>query len=216
VYELVRKWFEDIPDRTSIRHKLPTEPQQTELRTLEVERNVPLTYLYKAYKMCNRKNPDYYVCDLLTDILSSGKSSRLYQNLIKNTDLFVGANAFISGDIDEGLLIVSARLLPDVDIKKAEAAIDNEIEKMRTIKVSDYELEKVKNKVESSQIYSETSILNKAMILAYYEMLGDNDLMNTELNYYRAITADDIMRVSKNVFANERCSVLYYKSAASK
>ncbi|MDR2653236.1 MAG: insulinase family protein, partial [Prevotellaceae bacterium] len=140
VYELVRKWFEDIPDRTNIRHKLPEEPQQTELRMLEVERNVPLTYLYKAYKMCNRKNPDYYVCDLLTDILSSGKSSRLYQNLIKNTDLFAGANAFISGDIDEGLLIVSARLLPDVDIKKAEAAIDNEIEKMRTIKVSDYEL----------------------------------------------------------------------------
>ncbi|MDR1554178.1 MAG: insulinase family protein [Prevotellaceae bacterium] len=216
IYELVRKWFEEIPDRTNVRCKLPYEPQQTELRTLTVERNVPLTYLYKAYKMCNRKNPDYYVCDLLTDILSSGKSSRMYQNLIKQTDLFAGANAFISGDIDEGLLIVSARLLPNVDIKKAEMAIDNEIEKMRTAKVSEYELEKVKNKVEASQIYSETSILNKAMILAYYEMLGDNDLMNAELNYYRAITADDIMRVSKNVFADERCSTLYYKSAMSK
>ncbi|MDR2293269.1 MAG: insulinase family protein [Prevotellaceae bacterium] len=212
IYELVEKWFGEIPYRTNVRRRLPAEPQQTELRTLTVERNVPLTCLYKAYKICNRQNPDYYVYDLLTDILSSGKSSRLYQNLIKNTKLFAGVNAFISGDIDEGLLIVSARLLPDVDIKQAEAAINNEIEKMRTTKAFEYELEKVKNKVEASQIYSETSILNKAMMLGYYEMLGNIDLINDELKYYRAITAADIMRVSENVFANERCSTLYYKS----
>ncbi|MDR2120609.1 MAG: insulinase family protein [Tannerella sp.] len=216
IYELVEKWFGSIPDRPHVQRQLPAEPQQMKLRTLEVERNVPLTHLYKAYKMCNRSNPDYYVCDLLTDILSSGKSSRLYHNLIKNTDLFAGANAFISGDIDAGLLIVSARLLPNADIKKAEAAIDSELEKMRTEKVNEYELEKVKNKIESSQIYSETSIMNKAMCLGYYEMLGDIDLINGELKYYRAITADDIMRVSKNVFCDERCSVLYYKSTVSK
>ncbi|MDR1984127.1 MAG: insulinase family protein [Prevotellaceae bacterium] len=216
IYELVEKWFGEIPDRPNIRHEIPKEPQQTESRALTVERNVPLTCLYKAYKMCNRENSDYYVCDLLTDILSSGKSSRLYQNLVKDTNLFAGANAFISGDIDEGLLIVSARLLPNTDIEKAEAAIDNEIEKMRTTKVSEYELKKVKNKIESSQIYSETSIMNKAMILCYYEMLGNIELMNTELDYYRAITADDILRVSKDVFVKEKCSTLYYKSAVSK
>jgi predicted Zn-dependent peptidase len=216
IYELVEKWFGEIPDRPTVCCKLPQEPQQMESRTLTVERNVPLTCMYKAYKMCNRKNPDYYVCDLLTDILASGKSSRLYRNLIKNTNLFAHANAFISGDMDDGLLVVSANLLPNIDMKKAEDTIDIEIEKMRTAKVSEYELEKVKNKVESSQIYSETSIMNKAMILGYYEMLGNIDLMNTELNYYRAITADDITRVSKDVFADERCSTLYYKSAISK
>jgi predicted Zn-dependent peptidase len=216
IYELVEKWFDEIPDRPNIPHKIPEEPQQEELRVLEVERDVPLTYIYKAYKMCNRKNPDYYVCDMITDILASGQSSRFYQNLVKNTDLFVGANAFISGDIDDGLLIVSAHLLPNIDITAAETAIDKEIENMRTTFVSEYELEKVKNKIISAQIFSETSILNKAMILGYYEMLGNIDLMNTELDYYRAITADDILRVSKNVFADERCSKLYYKNLISK
>ncbi|MDR2066083.1 MAG: insulinase family protein [Prevotellaceae bacterium] len=216
ICELVEKWFGEIPCKPHVRRMLPEEPQQTELRTLEVERNVPLTCLYKAYKMCNRENADYYVCDFLTDMLSGGKSSRLYQNLIKNTNLFAGANAFISGDIDEGLLIISARLLPCADIKKAETKIDNEIEKMQTASACEYELEKVKNKAEASQIYSETNILNKAMMLAYYEMLGNIDLINSELKYYKAITAEDIMRVSKNVFADERCSTLYYKSAVSK
>lgn len=212
IYDLVEKWFGEIPRRANVERQLPAEPQQTELRTLAVERNVPLTNLYKAYKMCNRENPDYYVCDLLTDVLAGGKSSRLYRNLVKNTNLFAGANAFISGDIDEGLLTVSARLLPDVDVEKAEAAINNEIEKMRTECVCEYELEKVKNKMEASHIYSETGILNKAMMLGYYEMLGNADLINDELKYYRSVTADDIMRVSENVFSNERCSVLYYKS----
>ncbi|MDR0420576.1 MAG: insulinase family protein [Prevotellaceae bacterium] len=216
IYELVEKWFGEIPDRPTVNCELPQEPQQTELRTLTVERNVPLTYLYKAYKMCNRKNADYYTCDLLTDILAGGKSSRLYRNLIKKTNLFASANAFISGDLDEGLLIVSAHLLPDVDIKKAEEAIDGEIDKMRTTKVSEYELAKVNNKIESSQIYSETSIMNKAMMLGYYEMLGNIDLINSELDYYKAITVDDIMKVSQDVFSDERCSVLYYKSAMSK
>jgi predicted Zn-dependent peptidase len=216
IYKLVEKWFGEIPDRPNVRCKLPKEPQQTELQTLTVERNVPLTYLYKAYKMCSRENPDYYVCDLLTDILSNGKSSRLYQNLIKNTNLFTYTNAFISGDMDEGLLIVSAGLLPDTNIKKAEAVIDCEIEKMRTAKVSEYELEKVKNKIESAQIFSETNVMNKAMMLGYYEMLGNIDLINNELDYYKAITADDIMQVSKNVFSDERCSTLYYKSVISK
>jgi len=216
IYELVEKWFGDIPCRPLALDNLPKEPQQTELRTLTVERDVPLTYIYKAYKMCNRTNPDYYVSDLLTDILSSGKSSRFYQNLIQNTNLFASTNAFISGDIDDGLLIVSARLLPNVEIKTAEAVIDKEIEKICTTKVSEYELEKVKNKIESAQIFAETSIMNKAMILCYYEMLGNIDLMNTELDYYRAINTDDILRVSKNIFSNERCSTLYYKNIAAK
>ena len=212
IYRLVEKWFGEIPNRQKTDSHIPQEPQQTELRTLTVERDVPLTYLYKAYKMCNRHNPDYYVCDLLTDILSSGKSSRMYKKLIKNTDLFAGVNAFISGDIDDGLLIVCANLLPNADLKTAEKAVDDEIEKMCMRKVNKYELDKVKNKIEASQIYSETSIMNKAMILCYYEMLGNIDLMNLEADYYQAITASDIMRVAQNVFVDERCSTLYYKS----
>ena len=215
IYNLVEKWFGEIPDKQKNDFIIPQEQQQTELRTLTVERDVPLTYLYKAYKMCNRHNPDYYVCDVLTDVLSSGKSSRMYKNLITKTNMFAGANAFISGDIDDGLLIVCANLLPNVDLELAEKTIDKEIEKMCTKKVSKYELDKVKNKIEAAQIYSETSIMNKAMFMCYYEMLGNIDLMNTEFDYYRAITANDIMHVSQNVFVDERCSTLYYKSAKS-
>ncbi|MDR1347635.1 MAG: insulinase family protein [Prevotellaceae bacterium] len=212
IYRLVEKWFGEIPARPAANCKLPQEPKQMEPRSLTVERKVPLTCIYKSYKMFRRENPDYYVCDLLTDIFASGKSSRLYVNLVKNANLFASANAFISGDIDEGLLTISASLLPNVDIKKAEAAIESEIRKMRTEKISGYELEKVKNKAEASHVYSETDILNKAMMLGYYEMLGNIDLINEELDYYRAITADDIMKVSENIFNDEKCSTLYYKS----
>ena len=212
IYELVEKWFGDIPDRPKSLHKIPKELQQTELRTLTVERDVPSSCLYKAYKMCNRHDKDYYVCDLMTDILSSGRSSRMYQHLLKDMNLFSSVNAFISGDVDEGLVIVTAHLLPQVDMKVAEAAIDAEIEKICTTNVSEHELEKVKNKIESSQIFSETSIMNKAMLLCYYEMLGRMDLINSELDCYRKITAEDIKRVAKNVFKNEQCSTLYYKT----
>jgi predicted Zn-dependent peptidase len=211
IHELVEKWFGDITDRPKNSHKIPVEPQQTKLRTLSVERDVPSSCLYKAYKMCNRLDKDYYVCDLMTDILSGGKSSRMYQHLIKDMNLFSSVNAFISGDVDEGLLIVTARLLPNVDMQTAEAALDAEIEKIFTENVSEHELEKVKNKIESSQIFTETSIMNKAMLLCYYEMLNNIDLINSELDYYRAITADDIQRVAKDVFRNERCSTLYYE-----
>lgn len=216
IYHLVEKWFEEIPDRRPATACIPKEPPQTELRTLSVEKDVQLTHFYKVYKMCNRCNNDFYVCDMLTDILSSGKSSRMYNNLLKKTGLFESVNAFLSGEEDDGLIVVSASLLPNTDLETAEKAVDSEIAKMCMETVSQYELDKVKNKIEAMQIYSETSLMNKGMMLCNYEMLGNIDLINSEFDYYKAITADDILRVSQSVFVPEKCSTLYYKSIKHK
>lgn len=209
---LVEKWFGDIPYRPCVSTPIPAEPKQTQARSLTLHRNVPANVIVKAYHMCNRKHPNYYICDLLTDVLSSGKSSRLYNRLVQQQPMFSHINAYITGEIDEGLIIVSGNLLPNVDMYEAEKAIVNELQLIASENITDYELEKVKNKVESMQTFSEIQGMNKAMNLCYYEMLGDISVINNEIEHYRKISANDIRQVSATYFVDENCSTLYYLS----
>ncbi len=210
VYRLVEKWFSDIPAPALTQEIISAEPEQQEKREQTVKRNVPSNAIYKAFKMCCRLDADYYAHDLISDILSNGKSARLYRRLVQEKPLFSSLNAYLSGDLDEGLFVITGRLLPDTSMEAAEQAIDEELGKMTTELVSEYELEKVKNKVESSQIFADTGLLNKAMSLGYYEMLGDCSLMNKELDLYRNVSREDIKRVSQALFNPLRCSTLYY------
>lgn len=212
MFALVEKWFGDIPYRELKQTSIPKEPLQTEARELTLHRDVPANALFKAYHMCNRHHPDYYVCDLLTDVLSSGKSARLYRRLVQEKGLFSRINAYITGELDEGLIVVSGNTLPGVDIKEAEKSVIDELNLIAAENISDYELEKVKNKVEAMQTFSETQGMNKAMNLGYYEMLGNTNLLNTEIEQYRMITADDIRTVAAKYFTANNCSTLYYLS----
>jgi len=207
---LSEKWFGPIEKRNIESKNIPAEPKQTEARFLELTRKVPYDSIYKVYQMCSRLDDDYYATDLLSDILSNGDSSRLYQRLVKEKNLFSSLDAYILGSIDTGLFCISGKLIKDIDMKTAEDAIIEELELIKNELVSEYDLQKVKNKLESSTIFSEINILNKAMNLAFYENLDDANRINTELDNYKKITQEDLQMLAKKIFVPENCSTLYY------
>jgi len=210
VKKLAEKWFEPIPAGEKYLRDLVQEEPQTEARAETVKANVPLNAIYMAFKMPGRLNQDYYAFDLLSDILSRGQSSRLYNSLLKEQQLFSDINAYISSSLDPGLFIVEGKLVEGVTIETAEKAIWVELDKLKAELVSDAELTKVKNKVESVLVFSEMSLLDKAMNLAYYELLGDAALLNQETEAFLKVTANDIQRISKETFSQTSCSTLYY------
>lgn len=212
IKQLTKKWFAPIEKRKIAKRSIPQEPTQTEARSLSVERDVPFSGIYKVYHMCNRLDKDYPATDLLSDILSNGKSARLQKCLIKEKKLFSTIDAAISGNIDNGLFIISGNLIKGVDMKQAEDAINEEIRKLQNELVFQTELEKVKNKNEASLTFSETNILNTAMNLAVYELFGDANGINNELANYAAVTTDDIQRLAKTILVPENCSTLYYNA----
>lgn len=212
VKELAEKWFGPIPGGEKPKRVLPAEPKQTEYRRLAVERDVPFDSLTMAFHMCDRRDKDYHVMDLLSDILSRGNSSRLYNRLVKETRLFSEISAFVMGDMDKGLFVVSGKVSPGISSNDAETAVFAELEKLSAVAVPDRELSKVKNKAESSLMFAEMSILDKSMNLAYFELLGDAEMINTEVSRYLAVTPADIQRVSKEVLQRSNCSSLHYLS----
>lgn len=212
VKALAEKWFGPIDAGVKPERRLPEEPRQEEYRRLEVERDVPTDALYLAFHMCDRRHPDYHTMDLISDVLSRGNSSRLYNRLVKERTLFSEISAFVMGDLDKGLFCVVAKMNPGVSMEEGEAAIFEELKRLQDEQLGDRELDKVKNKAESSLLFGEMSILDKSMNLAYFELLGDAEMINTEADKYLAVTAAGIQRVAKEVFRKENCSALYYHS----
>jgi len=207
---LAEKWFEPIPAGEKYVRDLIQEDPQTEERRETVRANVPLNAFYTAFKMPGRSSKDYYAFDLLSDILSRGQSSRLYNSLLKEQKLFSDINAYISSSIDPGLFIVEGKLIEGIAIEDAEKAVWEELEKLKNELITDQELTKVKNKVESILVFSEMSLLDKAMNLAYYELLGDADLLNQETEEFLKVSAQDIQRIAENTFSHNQSSTLYY------
>lgn len=210
VFELANRWFGDIPAQYLGDEAIPQEPMQTEAREMEVFRDVPTSALYKVYHMDDRLSKSYYATDLLSDILSNGKSARLYRSLVQEQRLFTEINAYLSGDVDPGLFVFSGKLNDGVTFEVAERAIATEVDKVLNARISDYELDKVKNKYETSIVFGETSVLNKAMNLGYYQMLGDAGLINTEVDKYRAVAADELMSVASKLLVESNSSTLRY------
>jgi len=208
----VNKWFGDIPRGEKIIRNIPKEPMQTAERFLEVTADVPVSCLYKTYSMCRRIDAQYYATDMLSDILGSGDSSRLFQKLVKETNLCSAVNAFVTGSIDEGLFIIDAKLNKGVTFQDVETIIQAEIDKLCAFGVTDRELQKVKNQIESYNEYNDLDILNRATNLAFYSYLGDIDLINNEIKYFMEVSAEAIQTQSKALFREERSCTLYYKS----
>ena len=211
IRQLTEKWFGSIENRGVNNRLLPVEPPQKKARFLEVERDVPLDAVYKVWHMCSRTDPEYFATDLLSDLLGNGNSSRLYVELVKKQKLFSEIQAYIMGSMDKGLFVVSGKLLNDVDIKNGVAALNAEIEKIRNISVEEKELQKVKNKVESSLMFSEMNVLDKAMNLAFAELTGDAGEVNREAEKYQAVTAGNILETAEQVLRPENCSTLFYR-----
>lgn len=210
--ELTHKWFGPIEKRNIEKRNLPKEPKQNSPRKLEIDRDVPFNAIYKAYHMCNRTHEDFPVIDLMSDLLSNGKSARLYQRLVKEKQLFSNVNAYITGDIEEGLFVITGQLYPTTSYAQAESALSEEISTIQNTLVSEYELEKVQNKFESNFTFEETSVLNKAMNIAFFELLGGAENINFEVQKYRNVKPETIQRVAQKLLNENNCSTLHYKS----
>lgn len=210
VRTMVEKWFADIPAKANVENSFPSETTQNAALRKTVQGNVPIDSIYIAFRMCDRVHPDFYTIDLISDILSNSRSARFYQNLIKEKRLFSTIDAYVMGTIDEGLFIIEGKLSEGIMIEIAEKAIWQELEILKSDLVSEYELQKNKNQIESALIFSESGTLNKAINLCFYESIGKLDLINREMEEYERITPNDIKRVANWLFENEKSFTLWY------
>lgn len=214
VKQLAQKWFGDIPSGEPVVRDIPKEPQQVEARFERVKADVPVDAIYIAFHGPERMEADYYAADLITDILSRGASSRLYRALVKEHQLFSEINAYMMGSIDSNLVVVEGKPLPHLSLEEAEQHIWQQLDRLKEERIEEQELQKVKNKVESTMLFSELSILDKAMNLAFFEMLSKAEDYNREVEKYSAVSSEDILRVANAVFKKENSSTLYYQSNA--
>ena len=210
--ELAEKWFAPLADRPADAAPIPQEPAQTEARREEVERDVPAPTVTVAYHMGGRTDAGFYTADLVSDLLAGGDSGRLYTHLVKERRLLSSVNADVTGDVDPGLFVFTGQLLPGVTPGEAEAAFREEIETLQTASAAAREIEKVKNKFEANTLFGELNVMNKAMNLGFYEMLGDLALINREVGLYRAVGDDDIRSFSSRTFRPENSSTLIYNT----
>ncbi len=207
---LAEKWFGPVPEREISPRNLPREPLQFSPRLMEVERNVPVNAIYKAYHIPGRMDSDYPVCDLLSDLLAHGRSSRLFQHLVMEKQLFSEIDAHVSANSDPGLLYISGKPVQGVSLETADLAIQQELKQLCTVKAEERELEKVKNKFESNDLFSNLNYLNKATNLGLFEIMGDAGFINREVEKYRQVTAGDVLRVAGSVLDEKNSSTLYY------
>lgn len=210
VKELAEKWFGDIPAGEKYIRNLPQEPEQKEARRLEVKADVPLDALYKCWHIYPRLDKRYYIADLITEVLSGGGSSRLFQSLVKEKRLFSNIDCHHTGNLDAGTIVIEGKLVKGVKMEDAEKAVEEELQKISTEKITANELQKVKNKTESMIAFEDMSLTSRANSLAFYELLGDAGLMNHELEKYNVITVDDILTESRIIFRPENSNTLYY------
>ena len=211
VIRLSEKWFGPIPKGNIVPRNLPQEPVQQRIRRKTVYRNVPSDMLAMAFHMGDRRSQEYHVCDLITDLLSAGQSSRLTQRLIHRDKLFTAIDAYIQGSIDNGLLIIMGRLTEGVTCQQAEAAVWKELEILRHESVPEEELAKVRNRSESERTFNNINYLNRAIHIALMELIGQDRELSDELSRYCSVTVDDLSRIARKLFLKRNCSVLHYK-----
>jgi zinc protease len=213
VKDLAEKWFGDIPRGDVPPRQLPEEPKQHRYGRRIHQANVPVEALYLTFHMPARLHPDYYAADLLSDVLCNGQSSRLFRRLLKEQQLFASIDCYISGSIDPGLLIIEGKPAEGISIEQCRDAIWHELDLLKTEPIGEHELEKIKNKVESNLVFSEISVLTKASSLAFYELLGDADMINAEGEHYRRVSADHIQRMAQEMLTESNCNELVYMPA---
>jgi len=212
VKALSEKWFGPIPSGKKIIRKLTQEPIQKEKRMLSVEADVPANAFYKTFHMPGRFHEDFYAVDLMSDILSRGHSSRMYQQLVKEKELFTSISSFSMGTIDPGLLVVSGRIREGIELEKAEEEVDNLLNKFVREGARPEELEKVKNQAEATLEFDKVEVMNRAMNLAFAELSGDADLVNKEGDQIKKVSLAEIKRVAENILQEKNSSVMFYRS----
>lgn len=213
VFDLAGKWFGGLEAGGRPEDAIPPEPEQTEARRVEIDREVPATQITIAFPMGARGTRDYYVCDVITDLLAGGSSARLFQRLVKERKVFSAVNSYITGDLDPGMFVVTGQLMPGITAAGAEEAVWNELRLLQTEPVGGCELEKVQNKFEAGITFGELNVMNKAMNLCYYSMLGDISIINREVDIFRSVGTGQVTELSRRMFVPEKSSTLVINAA---
>lgn len=211
---LAAKWFGDIPARDIKPRELQQEEPQTEEHRVTVFRDVPVDTLYMAFHICGRRDSSYHTFDIMSDILCNGRSSRLIQRLVIEKKIFSSIDAYISGSIDSGLFHITGKPCDGVSLEEAEKAVWEELEDLKNHPVEELELEKVKNRYESEQIFSNINYLNVATNLAFFELIGKAEDINDEVRKYRSVSSEQITEMARKCFINTNSNILYYKKAS--
>jgi len=210
---LAEKWFGNIPPGIKPTRDIAPEPPQPAPVYREVRANVPVPAIFIAFRTPARLDPDFYAVDLLSDILAQGHSSRLYRRLLKERKLFSQIDAYITANVDPGLLVVEGRPAEGVSVEAAIAAVWEELELLKSSVVETRELEKIQHKFESTVVFSETSAINKAQNLAFYELLDRAELMNEEVGIYLNVSPEDMHRCANELFQPDNSATLVYVPA---
>jgi zinc protease len=206
----VEKWYKDIPSGNINTNIYPDEPVQTEQRFLQVDRDVPQNILLKAYLMPERTHEDYYVYDVISELLSGGKTAILYNELVKKAPVFSDISAFVSSNLSKGMFVISGRLAEGVSIEDANKKLNDLLVQFKNNLVAQKELEKCLNNVLFAHSINSMGVLNKAMNLSYFEMIGGAELFNDELNKYQKVTAQQVSEIANKLFVESRENLLYY------
>lgn len=215
IRDKVSKWFGDIPEKLKPARILPAEPEQTEFREKILERNVPTDAFYYAFKMAERRNDGYYIADVLSDCLGRDKSSRLYIALKKEQKLVSEIGAYISGDLDNGLVIISGKLNPGVTFDMLDNALWEALDELKKSPMKESELNRLMIKIRTAREFQEQGLLNRAMNLCYFELLGDANGINEEHLIYQAIQPEHLQESAIHLFRKENCSLLKVKSISN-
>lgn len=210
VLALAEKWYGEIPLRSQREKPIEKEPPQTDYRFEEIKAKVPVDALYMTFHMPGRAQKEYYAVDLLSDLLGRGHSSRLHDLLVKKKKIFSSLSAHVSGSHDPGLLLVAGKIQQNVNIADAEKQVWEVIDELKEKPIEDFELDKVKNQAESSVVYAETELLNRAMNLAIFTNLGDTDFINKEVEVIKAVDKATLSAHARKILRKENCSVLHY------
>lgn len=211
VKALAEKYFGDIPAKEPFKRALPVEQAQTAPREMTVKGKVPLDALYKAWHIGARLDMEYYIVDIITELLGNGRSSRLYKDLVKEKAIFSHINCYHTGSFDPGLLVIEGQILEDCSLSQANEALEQEIEDLISEGFNQKELEKAKNKIEAAIAFEDMNLLSRANNLAYFELLGDAELMNKELSKYASVSLEDLNQAVASIFAKINCSTLFYQ-----
>ena len=211
---LAEKWFGPIPSGDHYERSLPVEQVQNEARLQTVEADVPLDALYKCWHIEGRLSPGYYPADLITEILGSGYSSRLYQKLVKEQQLFSGISAYQTGSLDPGLIVIEGKVREGVSIEDADRAVNELVADFVKEGVTEQELKKAKNKIEAMIAFEDLALLSRANNLAFYELLGDAEMINLEWNKYDSVDEPTLKNTAAEIFRTNNSNTLYYKKRA--
>jgi predicted Zn-dependent peptidase len=209
IEDLVQKWYGEIPGKNKPARMLLREPQQNEYRTLSLERKVPTPAFYYAFKMSERKSAGYYLADVLSDEIGKEKSGQLDLQLKKEKGLVLEISAYILGSLDEGLFIVSGKLVPGKSFEELDAALWQVLDGFKSNPISENDLLRLRRKAKTSRAFQEQGLLNRAMNLSFFELLGDAEGINQEETIYNSIKAEDLQSCANELFVPSNCSRLF-------